>query len=311
MSRLRTALAATVTALLCTLFVATTPTPAAAAEVLTNGGFESGSLSPWTCTGGLGSVVTSPVRTGTKALHGAASSSDNAQCTQTVSVVSGTSYTLTAWVRGSYVYLGVTGGASNWTPGATDWTQLTVTFTASSSTAQIYLHGWYGTGDYYADDVSLQGQGGSGPTVPGAPGNLTASNVTNTAATLSWTASTGTVTGYRVYEGSTVKATVTATSATISGLAACSAHTYAVRAYNSAGESNPASITVTTTGCTTGLPGTPGNAQVSGVTSTSISLSWTASSGTVTGYRVYEGSTVKATVTGTSATISEIGRAHV
>ena len=202
MSRLRTALAVTVTALLCTILVAATP--ASAAEVLTNGGFESGSLSPWSCSGGPGSVVTTPVHTGTHALHGAATTSDNAQCTQTVPVVSGTSYTLTAWVRGNYVFLGVTGGASTWTPAATDWTQLTVTFTATSSTAQIFLHGWYGTGDYYADDVSLQGQGGTGTTVPGTPGTPTASNITNTAVTLSWAASTGTVTGYRVYEGTTV-----------------------------------------------------------------------------------------------------------
>jgi chitinase len=70
---------------------------------------------------------------------------------------------------------------------------------------------------------------------------------------LSWSASGGDVTGYRVYEGGTLRATVTGTSATISGLAACSTHTYTVRAYNSAGES-PASdpVTGTTTGCPIG-----------------------------------------------------------
>ncbi|MGW2200126.1 chitinase [Streptosporangium sp. NPDC001682] len=70
---------------------------------------------------------------------------------------------------------------------------------------------------------------------------------------LSWGASSGSVTGYRVYEGSAVKATVTGTSATVSGLGVCEAHTYTVAAYNSAGEgpkSDPASAT--TTGCTTG-----------------------------------------------------------
>lgn len=45
---------------------------------------------------------------------------------------------------------------------------------------------------------------------------------------LSWAAASGMVTGYRVKEGSTVVATPTGTSATISGLAACSTHTYAV-----------------------------------------------------------------------------------
>ena len=166
MNRLRAALAAATTVLLATLTV--TAAPAYGAELISNGGFESGALSPWSCSGATGSVVSTPVRTGTKALRGAATTSDNAQCVQTVSVVSGTQYTLTGWVRGSYVYIGVIGGASTWTPSATNWTQLTVSFTASSSTVQVYLHGWYGTGDYFADDVSLQGQGGA--SVPGVPG---------------------------------------------------------------------------------------------------------------------------------------------
>src|SRR5262245_24898149 len=224
--------------------------PAGAAELITNGGFESGSLSPWTCSAASGSVVSSPVRTGTKALKGAPAGLDNAQCVQTVSVVSGTQYTLSAWVRGSYVFLGVTGGSSTWTPSATDWTQLSFTFTASGSSIQVYLHGWYGTGDYFADDVSLQGPGGT--PVPGTPGTPVAGTVTDTSIALSWTASTGTVTGYRVYEGTTVVASPTGTSATISGLAACSTHTYAVRAFNSAGESGSAAVTGTTSGCATG-----------------------------------------------------------
>ena len=52
------------------------------------------------------------------ASQGAASTSDDAQCTQNVSVVSGSQYTLSAWVQGNYVFLGVTGGVSTWTPGA-------------------------------------------------------------------------------------------------------------------------------------------------------------------------------------------------
>ncbi len=98
--------------------------------------------------------------------------------------------------------------------------------------------------------------GGSGPGgVPGKPGAVTA-NPSGTAIALSWGASGGTVTGYRVYEGTTVKATVTATGSTIGGLGACETHTYTVKAYNAAGES-PASdpVTATTTGCDPGQPG--------------------------------------------------------
>ena len=67
-----------------------------------------------------------PGARGTKALQGAASASDNAKCTQTVAVQPNTAYSLTGWVRGNYVYLGVDGGASTWTPGAAAYTQLTV-----------------------------------------------------------------------------------------------------------------------------------------------------------------------------------------
>ncbi|HCU48741.1 MAG TPA: chitinase, partial [Micromonosporaceae bacterium] len=281
------------------LFAATN---ASAAELAVNGGFETGSLSPWSCTGNLGSVVSSPVHSGTRALQAAASASDNAKCTQTIAVVSGTSYTLSGWFRGNYTYLGITGGASTWTPGGSSYTQLTLTFTASSSSVQIYTHGWYGQGTYHADDISLQGAGGTG--VPGAPSNLQSTGTTNSSISLSWGASSGTVTGYRVYEGTTQRAQVTGTTATISGLGTCTSHTYVVRAYNSVGESaNSNSITVSTSGCT-GVPGAPGNNRVTGQTNSSISLAWNASTGTVTGYRVYEGSTQRAQVTGLTATIS-------
>jgi hypothetical protein len=88
------------------------------------------------------------------------------------------------------------------------------------------------------------------PGVPGTPGTPGVTSVTNTAIALSWGASSGTVTGYRVYEGSTVRATVTSASATISGLGACTSHTYTVKAYNAQGESAAsAPASATTSGC--------------------------------------------------------------
>jgi chitinase len=140
----------------------------AATNILTNPGFETGNLTGWTCDAGTGSVVTSPVHSGSYALSGAATSSDDAQCTQTVSVQPSTSYTLSGYVEGAYVYLGVTGGTSNWTPSATSWTQLSTTFTttASQTSIQVYTHGWYAQGTYYADDLSLSGPAGSGGGTP-------------------------------------------------------------------------------------------------------------------------------------------------
>ena len=119
--------------------------------------------------------------------------------------------------------------------------------------------------------------GGTTIQVPGKPGTPTATAGANAVA-LSWGASSGTVTGYRVYEGTTLKGTVTGTSATISGLGACSRTPTRSRPTTpraSRPQSDAASAT--TTGCTTGVPGTPGTPSATG-DSNSIALSWGASS---------------------------------
>ncbi|HET9059919.1 MAG TPA: carbohydrate binding domain-containing protein [Acidimicrobiales bacterium] len=127
---------------------------------VSNGGFETGSLAPWSCDAGTGSVVTSPVHSGTYALQEAPTSSDDAQCSQTVAVSPNTTYTLSAWVQGNYAYLGDTGtgtsDTSNWTS-SSGWAQLSTTFTtgASTTSVSIWVHGWYGQGNVYVDDVSL------------------------------------------------------------------------------------------------------------------------------------------------------------
>ncbi|MEU4301415.1 carbohydrate binding domain-containing protein [Kitasatospora aureofaciens] len=145
---------------------------AADANLLANGGFESGALGPWSCSAGTGSVVNSGAHSGAYALKGAASASDTAQCGQTVSVQPNTTYSLSAWVQGQYVYLGVTGSGVTdpavWTPGGSNWQQLSAGFTTGPTTTSVtvYLHGWYGQGGYVADDVTLTGPGGSGPTAP-------------------------------------------------------------------------------------------------------------------------------------------------
>ena len=85
---LRFALAAAAAALVvpATLYLSTGAASAAATNLVGNAGFESGNLTGWTCDSGTGSVVTSPVHSGSYALAGAPTSSDDAQCTETVSV---------------------------------------------------------------------------------------------------------------------------------------------------------------------------------------------------------------------------------
>ncbi|HEV2377030.1 MAG TPA: carbohydrate binding domain-containing protein, partial [Streptosporangiaceae bacterium] len=250
-------------AALCALFGAAAVAPVvvaapalAASNLLTNGGFEAGNLSGWSCSS-LDSVVSSPVHSGSHALAGAANNSDNAQCTQAVSVQPSTAYTLTGWVEGNYVYIGDSGtgtnDTNNWTPSASTWQQLSTTFTTGASTTSVtvYVHGWYGQGTYFADDLSLTGPagGGGGGSAPGAPSGLTVTGTTSSSVSLSWTApsSGGAPSGYNVYENGTKVDSPTSTSDTIGGLAASTTYTFTVTAFNSVGESPQSSSVQATT----------------------------------------------------------------
>ncbi|MFG3112341.1 chitinase [Streptomyces tendae] len=221
---------------------------AADADLARNGGFES-ALDGWTCT--AGTTVTSPVHSGATALKATPAGADNARCAQTVSVKPDSQYTLSGYVQGTYVYLGASGtgttDVSTWAQSAPDWQQLTTTFRTGPSTTKvtIYTHGWYGTGAYHADDISLTGPGGETGQPPAAPGGLKTGSVTSSAVALSWSPVPG-ATGYAVYRDGTRVSTVTGTSTTVSGLTPSTAYSFQVTAVNDAGES-ARSVTVTAT----------------------------------------------------------------
>ncbi|MFC8946742.1 glycoside hydrolase family 18 protein [Streptomyces sp. A144] len=222
---------------------------AADADLAANGGFESG-LDGWTCT--AGKAVTSPVRSGTGALEATPAGADNARCAQTVAVKPDSQYTLTGHVRGTYVYLGASGtgttDVSTWAQSAPDWQRLSTTFRTGPSTTRvtIYTHGWYGTGAYHADDISLTGPGGETGQPPAPPAGLTAGSATSSSVALSWSPVPG-ATGYAVYRDGTKVRTVTGTSTTVTGLAPSTAYAFQVTALNDAGESaRSATVTATT-----------------------------------------------------------------
>ncbi|WP_256961846.1 carbohydrate binding domain-containing protein, partial [Streptomyces sp. NRRL B-24572] len=248
--------------------LALTPAAARAAdtELARNGGFEAG-LDGWTCTAGSGAVVPSPVHGGTKALQATPAGSDNAQCSQTVTVKPNSTYTLSGWVRGSYVYLGASGtgttDVSTWTASAPDWQKLSTTFTTGASTTSvtIHTHGWYGTPAYQADDLSLYGPGGDPVQTPATPTGLTAGSPTSTSVPLTWSAVPG-ATSYKVYRGGTLAATVTGTSYTATGLAPSTSYGFQVSAANSAGESAKSAAVSATTTSGGGGGGLPAHALV-------------------------------------------------
>ncbi|MFF0698273.1 chitinase [Streptomyces tendae] len=236
---------------------------AADADLARNGGFES-ALDGWTCT--AGTTVTSPVHSGATALKATPAGADNARCAQTVSVKPDSQYTLSGYVQGTYVYLGASGtgttDVSTWAQSAPDWQQLTTTFRTGPSTTKvtIYTHGWYGTGAYHADDISLTGPGGETGQPPAAPGGLKTGSVTSSAVALSWSPVPG-ATGYAVYRDGTRVSTVTGTSTTVSGLTPSTAYSFQVTAVNDAGESaRSATVTAATAqrpddgGGSSGLP---------------------------------------------------------
>ncbi|MEZ0070468.1 fibronectin type 3 domain-containing protein [Streptacidiphilus sp. MAP12-20] len=160
-------------------------------------------------------------------------------------------------------------------------------------------------------DFTLATNGPQTPagTAPATPSGLTVSGATNASLNLSWseTSNGDPAASYKVYEGGTVVATSTSTSATVSGLAAGSTHTYTVTAVDAGGNESAHSVaaTGTTTGGSTG-PATPTGLSVSAASSTSLNLSWTETNNSdpAVSYRVFEGSTLVASPTTTSATVS-------
>nr|WP_255519127.1 polysaccharide deacetylase family protein [Kitasatospora sp. SID7827] len=138
----------------------------------TNPGFEIptlpladwGSIPGWHCAPGEG-AVTAAARTGGSALAVTPASADSTgQCTQTLAVRPNTGYTYSAWVHGSYAFLGASGTGHDvppaWTASTGDgWQRLTTSFTtgADTTSVQLYVHGWYGQGPIAVDDVSVAG----------------------------------------------------------------------------------------------------------------------------------------------------------
>ena len=148
-------------------------------------------------------------------------------------------------------------------------------------------------------------------TAPSVPGSVHVTATTSSSVSLAWTASTDNVgvTGYDVYRGGAKVATTSTASYTDTGLTASTTYAYTVKAHDAAGNASAASTSVngTTTAATGGdvtPPSTPGALHSTGVTSSSVSLAWTASTDNVgvSGYDVYRGSTKVATTSATSFT---------
>jgi hypothetical protein len=174
-------------------------------------------------------------------------------------ITNGTTSTITAWRVEFDVPSGTTIGTfwdAQMTRSGNHYTFANLSWNGTIAPGASASFGFVATGAGTPANCTLNGapcSGGGTPGAPSTPGNVRVSGTTSSSISLAWSASTGTVSGYRVYEGSTVRATVTGTSATLSGLPACATRTYTVAAYNTAGESaRSAPVSGTTQGCTGG-----------------------------------------------------------
>ncbi len=133
---------------------------------------------------------------------------------------------------------------------------------------------------------------------PAAPTGLTTSGITQTSITLSWTKSTG-ATAYKVQVDSGSVATLgDVATHTFTGLSAGTSYTLKVIASNSGGDSAAATVNASTL---PNAPSAPTGLATSGITQTSITLTWTKSAG-ATSYKVRAGTTGAFTLLGDVAT---------
>ncbi|MBD8497234.1 lytic polysaccharide monooxygenase [Paenibacillus arenosi] len=175
-----------------------------------------------------------------------------------------------------------------------------------------------GNAFYNVIDVNFGGSNPVDTTAPTAPGALASPSKTTNSIALTWSASTDAVgvTGYNVYSGSTLVGTVSGSTLNynVTGLSPNTAYTLKVKAFDAAGNLSPDSnsITVTTNPLVPDNtpPTAPGNLHVMGTpTANSIQLMWNPSTDNigVTNYRVYNGATLVATVSGTTTSYTVTG----
>lgn len=122
------------------------------------------------------------------------------------------------------------------------------------------------TNAFYAVGVGAAYVGSNDTVAPSAPTNLAASGTTGSTTNLTWTASTDNVgvTGYDIYQGTTLKGSSTTTNYTVTGLTALTTYSFSVKAKDAAGNVSAASnaVSVTTTAASLNYCNSQGNSTV-------------------------------------------------
>ena len=148
-------------------------------------------------------------------------------------------------------------------------------------------------------------------TPPSVPTGLAAKATAGPSVTLTWTASTDNVgvTGYTIYKGGTLIATVNGSTFTYLDNAVVSggSYSYTIDAFDLAGNHSAQSAPATVNSPDTTPPTVPANLSASATTKPSVTLTWSASTDNVgvTGYTIYRGGAVLNTVSNTTLTYTD------
>ncbi|WP_196279170.1 fibronectin type III domain-containing protein [Catellatospora vulcania] len=270
------------------VFVPAGGAAAATINLVANPGFEDAlhgdhaTAWAWDCEPGASQL--GAAHTGSRALAAAPTATGAGRCAQTIPVQPGGVYTLSAWVRGGYAFLGHDQGVA-WTPPSAAWTRLTTGFTATSDTVTVYLHGWYAQDAFTADDVVLTGPD-SAVRTPAAPAAPTAGETTSRSVKLAWIAVPG-ATGYRIHRNGVFVRSATTTSAVVDGLTPGTAYTFHVTAVNTAGESASGPAVSANTAAPYAQVPPPTRMVVGTPQAYRVFLAWEAVMAATDGYHVY------------------------
>ena|SRR5579884_3335702 len=152
-----------------------------------------------------------------------------------------------------------------------------------------------------------------------APTGLTVGAVAQTSVALEWTASSDHAAGlgYTIYRNGVAQGTTTGVTYAVAGLACGTTYSFAVDAYDAAGDrSDAATISAPTAPCPapppardTTPPTTPTGLAVGAIAQTSLTLSWHASTDAVgvAGYTIFEDGASQGTTTGLTHTFEGLG----
>ncbi len=202
-------------------------------------------------------------------------------------------------VAGYYIYQnGVFAGSS-------PTTSFTVTGLTVSTTYAMTVKATDGAGNTSDFSAPVTATTAADPAPPPAPTGLTASSITATMFTLSWTTSTDNVaiTAYDIYRGGTLVGTSNTGSFNVTGLVPLTPYSFTVKARDAAGRSSPESDALTvSTVADTFAPSVPVGLAAPTVSLTSVHLTWSASTDDVgiVAYDIYVNGVLVASVSATS-----------